>query len=156
MKPLALLVLLVLGGVGLAAPSLSLQLDAVTVVTRDGKSTEVMTPAKAVRPGDVLLQTAKPTTDKPVRNAHITVPVPKNTSYVAGSALVADGLIVTFSADGKAFSAAPTKTVTVAENGKTVTKVVPVPQNEYVAVRWTIASLTPAQKLSLTYRVRVN
>ncbi len=144
-----------LSGLTLAAPSLTLSLLKVGSVTEDGKAKEVLSPATSVRPGDLLVQRAVLSSEKALVSGHIVVPVPKNTRYLANSTLTVPGLSSDFSADGgKTFSEAPTRTVKV--EGSTQTKVVPVPQGEYTTVRWTVRSVPAGASTTVSFRVVVN
>lgn len=144
-----------LSGLTLAAPSLTLTLLKVGSVTEGGKAREVLSPASSVKPGDLLVQRAVLSSEKALVSGHIVVPVPKNTRYLANSALTVPGLVSDFSADGgKTFSGAPTRTVKV--EGGTQTKVVPVPQDEYTTVRWTIETVPAGASTTVSFRVVVN
>ncbi len=155
LAPATLVLALGLGGLAGAAPELKLSLEAVTTVTQDGKTSEVLSEAKQVKPGDVLEQRAEPHADRAVKNARVTVPVPANTVFLAGSAGAVEGAELGYSLDGKSFSAKPTKTVKVTENGKEVVKQVPADPSEYRAVRWTLTTLEPGDAPKLRFRVRV-
>ncbi|THF85032.1 hypothetical protein E7T09_18500 [Deinococcus sp. KSM4-11] len=163
MKPLTPALLAALGlGTVLAQTAnpivLNLTLFAVHSVQADGKTTEQLVPNPGnVLPGDVLSQvvTVKNTGTKAVMNLPVTLPVPKNTFYMAPEA----GLPVTrteYSIDGKTFAPAPLmKSVTVTENGKSVTKQVEVKPGEYTAVRWYVAELGAQATVKLGYRIQV-
>jgi len=157
-KPIPTLALLALtlSGLALAAPTLSLSLMKVATVTKEGVKSEVLVPADKVTPGDILLQRATLRSDKALKGGHIVLPVPKNTRFLSGTASTFQDLKIDYSADGKAFSAQPMKTVTVTENGKAVQKQVLVPPNEYAAVRWTVISLPKDAEVTVSYRVTVN
>jgi hypothetical protein len=158
MKRMALaLITLALCSAAVAAPTLALHLMTVTAVTQNGVAHDVLIPGKNVRPGETLQQNATLRTDQLIRGGHITLPVAANTHYLPGSASVVTGLTLEFSADnGKTFSAEPMKTVTVTENGKSVQKIVPVPENEYSTVRWTVATLKAGGEINVSYRATVN
>jgi len=143
--------------IALAAPTLNLSLMKVTAVTTNGVRSETLAPADKVTPGDTLLQRATLKTDKALKSGHIVLPVPKNTRYLSGTASTFKDLSLDYSADGgKTYSVQPMKTVTVTENGKTVQKQVPVPENEYTALRWTIVTLPKDAAVTVSYRVSVN
>jgi len=150
------LLALTVSGLALAAPTLNLSLMKVTSVTKDGVKSETLSAADKVTPGDTLLQRATLKTDKALKGGHIVLPVPKNTRYLSGTASTFKDLTLDYSADGKSFSAQPMKTVTVTENGKAVSKQVPVPENEYTALRWTIVTLPKDAVVTVGYRVSVN
>ena len=160
--PALSMTLLTLSGLAFAAtvnpnsPTLSLSLMKITVVTRDGMKQEVLSPADKVNPGDMLLQRATLRSPKALKNGNIILPVPKNTRFLSGTASTFQDYKLTFSADSKTFSEKPMKTVTVTEAGKSVTKSVPVPENEYVSARWNITSLPAGGEVTVGFRVAVN
>ncbi len=161
--PALSMTLLTLSGLALAAtvnpnsPTLSLSLMKVTVVTKDGVKQEVLSPADKVNPGDMLLQRATLRSPRALKNGNIILPVPKNTRFLSGTASTFKDYKMDFSADsGKTFSAQPTKTVTVTENGKSVTKQVPVPETDYTSVRWNVTSLPAGGEVTVDFRVAVN
>ncbi|GHF52131.1 putative repeat protein (TIGR01451 family) [Deinococcus metalli] len=164
MKPLTPFLLAILGvGTALAQAAtpvvLNLALFAVHTVKADGKTTEQLVPSPGnVLPGDVLSQivTVKNTGSKAVLNFPVTLPVPKNTVYLAPESGLAS-LRTEYSVDGgKTFAPAPLmKTVTVTENGKSVSKQVEVKPSEYTAVRWYVTELAAQSALKLGYRIQV-
>ncbi|MBZ9750772.1 hypothetical protein K7W42_07845 [Deinococcus sp. HMF7604] len=165
-RPLLTALVLVAAGVAAAQTAqtvspvtLSLTMSLVRNVTVGGKVTEQLTPNPGnVLPGAVLSQvvTARNTTTKSIVNLPITLPVPKNTVYLAPEQGL-DATRAEYSIDGgKTFAAAPLKkTVTVTQNGKTVQKEVEVKPSEYTTVRWMVRELPANQTLKLGYRVQV-
>ena len=144
-------------GSALATPSLVLTLLKFSSTTVDGVEIETLTVTKEVSPGELLVQRAVLRTDRFIVNGHITLPIPANTHYLAGTASTAGTSQPEFSADGgKTFSAHPIKTLTVTENGKSVQKTVPVPENEYSTLRWIVPTLPSGQDVSVSYRLAVN
>lgn len=163
MRPLTLTLLTALAtGTVLAQTAspiaLKLTMYAVRTVQVDGKTTEQLTANPGnVLPGDVVSQvvTVSNSGERAVTNLPVTLPVPKNTVYMAPEAGMGAAR-VEYSTDGKTFAAAPlTKTVTVTENGRSVTKVVEVKPSEYVSVRWTVPTLAARQSTKLGYRIQV-
>ncbi|WP_221089324.1 hypothetical protein [Deinococcus aquaedulcis] len=163
MKRPLLTALLTLTGLALAQSAVPVRLDLTLSLVRsvkvDGKATEQLTPNPgAVLPGQVLSQvvTARNTGTTALKNVPITLPVPKNTFYLAPEQGLS-GARAEYSFDGgKTFGSAPLKkTVTVTENGKTVRKEVEVKPSEYTTVRWTVAELGAKQALKLGYRIQV-
>ncbi len=143
------------------AVKVTLTQDQIKTTTVDGKATEsVIASPKTVLPGDVLREevTVANVVGKAVKSPVISVPVPKGTVYVASSATPSgDRWNTQYSVDsGKSYSATPMKTVTVTENGKSVTKQVAAPASEYTNVRWMITQLNADESLKLSFRVRVN
>lgn len=141
----------------LAAPNLVLSLLKVSFTTVNGVKSETLTETKQVKPGELLVQRAVLHTDRSIVNGYITLPIPANTHYLAGTASTIGSSQPEFSADGgKTFSTHPMKTVTVTENGKSILKTVPVPENEYSTLRWTVPTLPNGQEVSVSYRLAVN
>ena len=100
--------------------------------------------------------TAKNVSRSAITNVRPTLAVPAGTVFVASSGGIGNA-ITEYSIDGgKTFGKAPLfKTVTVQENGKSVTKRVQVDPSEYTNVRWNLSSLRPDQSHKMTLRVRV-
>lgn len=143
--------------------TLTLAQALVQTVTVNGKRTEQLTPSpKNVRPGDVLNQvvTARNTGTKTLTGVVVRLPVPRGTTYLnpAISLNGASAVKTEFSADGgKTYASAPLKrTVSVTENGKTVTKEVVVKPAEYTNVRWTLAQVQGGESVQVGFRVQVN
>ncbi|WP_407569034.1 hypothetical protein [Deinococcus altitudinis] len=144
-----------------AAPAVKVTLtqDQIKTATVDGKAVDtVIASPKTVLPGDVLREevTVVNVSGKPVKSPIISVPVPKGTVYAGSATPGNDRWNTLYSIDGKAYSATPMKTVTVTENGKSVTKQVAAPASEYTNVRWLIGQLGADETLKLSFRVRVN
>ncbi|MBZ9714939.1 hypothetical protein [Deinococcus multiflagellatus] len=106
-------------------------------------------------PGQVLRQVAVVTTDKAVSSPRATIPVPAYTTF-AGNLALPSGATATFSLDGKTFSPKPMKSVTVNENGRSVTKLVPAPEQEYRAVRVTLPAMKLNTPYTVAYDIKVN
>ncbi|BBN93642.1 hypothetical protein DEIGR_102875 [Deinococcus grandis] len=139
--------------------SLNLVMSLVKTVKVDGKTTEQFAPSpKTVLPGDVIRQvvTVRNSGGRALKNVPVTLPVPKNTRYLAPEKGL-DDVRAEFSIDqGKTFAAAPLmKKVTVTENGRSVVKEVEVKPSEYTTVRWTVSELGADQTLKLGYRIQV-
>ena len=139
--------------------TLNLVMSLVRSVTLNGKVTEqTVANPRSVFPGDVISQviTVKNNTGRAIQNVPVKLPVPTTTTYLTAE----QGLNVArteYSIDGgKTFAAAPLmKTVTVTENGKSVTRQVEVKPSEYTAVRWVLSELPAGQSIKLGYRVQV-
>jgi uncharacterized repeat protein (TIGR01451 family) len=143
---------------GAAQPSVTIVQELVRSSTAAGKTTETYAVTKTVTPGDVLRLTLTLTnpTKTAYRNVLVGAPIDKATAFVAGSALSSERLTPEYSADnGKTFAAQPKRTVTVTENGKSVTREVAATPNDYTNVRWVVGSLKAGESYKLTYRVRV-
>lgn len=144
-----------------AAPAVKVTLtqDQIKTATVDGKAVEtVVASPKTVLPGDVLREevTVVNVSGKPVKSPIISVPVPKGTVYAGSATPGNDRWNTLYSIDGKAYSATPMKTVSVTENGKSVSKQVAASPSEYTNVRWLIGQLGADETLKLSFRVRVN
>lgn len=137
----------------------SLAQDLVRSQVQGGKTVETIVQApKSVLPGDVLREetTVRNVSGKAVRSLLVGVPVPRGTEYTGGATPSTARWKLLFSNDGgKTYSAAPMRTVTVTENGKTTTKQVPAPINTYSHVRWAVTDLKPDETLKFAFRVRV-
>lgn len=143
-----------------AAVKVTLAQDQIKATTVDGKTVEnVIASPKTVLPGDVLREevTVANVSGKVVRNPVISVPVPKGTVYAGSATPSGERWNTQYSTDlGKSYAATPMKTVTVTENGKSVTRQVAAPVTEYTNVRWVITQLAAEESLKLSFRVRVN
>ena len=143
-----------------AAVKVTLAQDQIKASTVDGKTVEsVIASPKTVLPGDVLREevTVVNVSGKVVKSPVISVPVPKGTVYAGSATPSGERWNTQYSIDlGKSYAATPMKTVTVTENGKSVTKQVAAPVTEYTNVRWVITQLVAEESLKLSFRVRVN
>lgn len=133
--------------------------DLVRRSTENGKPIEVIVPSpRAVMPGDLLREetTLTNVSGKALGSFQVTVPVPTGTEFAGSASLNPARWKLTYSADsGKTYSETPTRTVTVSENGKTVTKKVTADPSQYTHVRWVVASLKKDESLKLSFRVKV-
>lgn len=143
-----------------AAVKVTLTQDQIKSSTVDGKTVEsVIASPKTVLPGDVLREevTVANVSGKVVKSPVISVPVPKGTVYAGSATPSGERWNTQYSTDlGKSYAATPMKTVTVTENGKSVTRQVAAPVTEYTNVRWVIMQLAADESLKLSFRVRVN
>lgn len=134
-------------------------IQTVTTTTVGGKSVEVLKDTTTATPGTILQGTHVITLPAPRPGAtsgpRYTVGVPVQGSYLPGSAS-ADNKAVTITfaltKDGP-YSAKPTKTVTITENGQKVTKIVPADPSEYRFVRYEFGDLQGKVTVKLRYRV---
>lgn len=163
MKRLTTPLLLALVGTALAQSTSPLVLEytqsLVRNVTANGKTTEQRTPNYTrVRPGDLLAHNlvARNTSARALKNVTLRLPVPASMVYAAPDGTLPSGVRAEYSVDrGKTYAAVPLKTVTVTENGKSVTKQVEAKPNEYQAVRWVIGSLPAGTELKVGFRAQV-
>ena len=129
----------------------------------DGKQVEKFQLALGGKPGEVLEYRleAGNTSDKPLRQVVLVIPIPKETAYQNLSALVfkqgETQVSPEFSFDGGAKYALPPlkKKVKVTENGKEVEKEVEVKPEEYTHARWVLPSMGAKEKALLKLRVAV-
>lgn len=135
-----------------------LRQDLIKSSPENGKVVEIVLPdPKAVMPGDILREETTVTNNsgKMLKNVQVTVPIPQGTEF-SGQASINSRWLLLYSADqGKTYSALPTRTVSVTENGKTLTKQVTVPTSAYTNVRWVVTQLKPDESLKLSFRVKV-
>jgi uncharacterized repeat protein (TIGR01451 family) len=136
----------------LAQPSpgpLESRLEARKVVVEAGK--ERLVDAADAKPGDVIeyAATYRNRGKEPIRNLEATLPIPRDTELLAGSARPAPS---TGSLEGTAFVPLPIRRP-VTRDGKAVLEDVPL--REYRALRWRVPQLSPEQSLTFTARVRV-
>ncbi len=152
--------------IALAASPLRLVLQSYKVVQikgEDGKLIERLIPAAEVKPGDILewVLEAENVGDIPLTDVALTIPIPSNTIYLAGSAKplkLAEGVVIypLFSYDGVHFSRPPlTREIKVKEGDRWVTKKVVVPPEEYTHVRWVVPRLDPGEKVRVSLRTKV-
>lgn len=111
-------------------------------------------PVPEVAPGDTVQYRASYRNGgtRPLANVVATVPVPAGTRYVPGSAQPAPGVLA--SADGTHFEPLPLVRRVRAEDGQW--RDVPVPLEQYRALRWPARVLAPGETFAPSLRVRVN
>ena len=130
--------------------SVTVQLTAKRVTKAQGH--ESLTPAEQARPGETLEYRAVYRNDGAAEARHLaaTLPIPRGTTYVPGSASPAG---VQASLDGSKFAAVPLTRVVRGADGREVVREVPV--SEYRALRWPLGSLASRQTRAVTARVRI-
>ncbi len=133
--------------------------DLIKTSTVDGTTTEqVVLGPKTVLPNDILREEVTVTniSGKALNTVYVGIPVPKGTEFSGQATPTNERWKLLYSIDnGKTYAATPTRTVTVTENGKSVTKQVAAPTNTYTNVRWTVATLKKDESLKLSFRVKV-
>lgn len=161
LRPVLLTLALLSGGARAALPAPTQTVQQVVTVTVDGKATEQLRDAATVAPGAVLQGTHVLTlparrTGAPAPNPRYTVAVPLQGRFIAGSAAADQpGVTVTYALTREGpYSLKPTKTVTVAEGGQKVTRVVPAEPGEYRFVRFEFGDLQGKVTVRLRYRVQ--
>lgn len=132
-----------------AAGPLESRLDARKVVVEGG--TERLVDAAGARPGDVIeyAATYRNNGREAIRDLQATLPIPRETEWIAGSARPSGAQA---SLDGQSFAAMPLKRK-VAKAGQSVDEDVPL--RDYRALRWRLAELAPGKSVTYTARVRV-
>jgi uncharacterized repeat protein (TIGR01451 family) len=133
-----------------AAGSVAVELTASRVTKAQGK--EVLVPAEQAKPGELIEYRALYRNDGAgeAKGLMATLPIPRGTQYVAGSALPRG---VQASLDGHTFAAVPLKRTVKTPDGRTVVQDVPVA--EYRALRWPLGALPSRDKRTVSARVRV-
>lgn len=136
-----------------AAPvkgSVAVELTAQRVTKAQGK--EVLVPADQAKPGELLEYRALYRNDGAgdAKGLMATLPIPRGTEYVAGSALPGR---VEASLDGRTFAPVPLKRTVKTPDGRTVEQDVPVA--EYRALRWPLGVLASRAQRTVSARVRV-
>jgi uncharacterized repeat protein (TIGR01451 family) len=133
-----------------AAGEVAVELTANRVTKSQGR--DVLAPAEQARPGDLLQYRAlyKNAGKTAARGLAATLPIPRGTHYVPGSA---SPRRVEASLDGRTFAPVPlTRQVRLAD-GRTVAR--EVPPSEYVALRWSLGALPANQSREVVARVRI-
>ena len=128
----------------------TVELTANRVTKSQGR--DVLAPAEQARPGDLLQYRAlyKNESKTEARGLAATLPIPRGTEYVPGSATPRR---VEASLDGRTFAPVPLMRKVRTADGRTVTR--EVPTKEYVALRWPLGSLPASQSRAVTARVRI-
>ena len=136
-----------------AAPakgSVAVELTAQRVTKAQGK--EVLVPADEAKPGELIEYRALYRNDGAgeAKGLMATLPIPRGTQYVAGSALPRG---VQASLDGHTFAPVPLKRTVKTPDGRSVVQEVPVA--EYRALRWPLGALPSRDQRTVSARVRV-
>ena len=133
-----------------ATGSVAVELSANRVTKQQGK--EVLVAADEAKPGELIEYRALYRNDgaSEAKGLLATLPIPRGTQYVAGSALPRG---VQASLDGRTFAAVPLKRTVKTPDGRTVVQEVPVA--EYRALRWPLGALPSRDQRTVSARVRV-
>ena len=135
-----------------AALKLTSTAEKESTVVKDGKKEVVRLPAQKILPGDTVVFTNHyaNTLDKPADEAVITNPVPKDVTYLDGSAF-GDGATITFSIDkGKTFDT-PGKLFKTEKGKKRNARA-----GEYTDIRWKFGKpIPPGKEGDVGYKARV-
>lgn len=134
-----------------AAPVVASKLDVRQVVVASGH--EVLKPATAIKPGDLLQYRAVYTNsgDQPAGHLLASLPVPAGTSLAATGTEPAGAQA---SVDGTHFAPMPLMHTVTGKDGKPRQE--PVPLSAIRALRWDLGSLLPNQPRAVQIRVHVN
>lgn len=135
---------------GAASGGVESKLEVSKVVLKDGK--EILEPASAARPGDVLQYVAIYSNKgrSGVTNLEATLPIPPNTELIIESIKPAGAKAST---GGSTFSDIPLKRKVRQANGAEFEQVVPA--REYRSLRWYPGALAAGSTVSFTARVKV-
>ncbi len=142
---------------------LDLKAFRVLSVQEQGRTVEKLEAALDAKPGELIEYqlSAQNTTDNPLRQVALIIPIPASTVYQAMSAqpLRLGETLVTaeFSFDGgRTFGKLPLKRkVRVVENGKEVEKEVEVKPEEFTHARWVLPQMSAKQTVLLKLRTIV-
>ncbi|MDR6218182.1 hypothetical protein [Deinococcus soli (ex Cha et al. 2016)] len=150
MRHLIPLTILALSGLAVAAQQLQVTLYRIVTINTQGTVQERREAnPKGIRSGDILEQSVLLTNDRevPVKNARVTIPIPKNTTYITpnlhGALFSIDG--------GNVFAKEPLKEL-VTRNGRRVQEFVS--PTRYTHVRFVIPELPARSRVELSFRVR--
>lgn len=124
------------------------------MVTIDGQGKKVVTlvePASVI-PGDMIVYTTHYHNKGKVaaERVAITNPIPKDTAFVAGSAAL-PGAALRYSVDGGKSFADPEKLTITESNGQKR----PATANDYSHIRWTLESIAPDARGSVSFHAKV-
>ena len=140
------------GGSGV---TLNVMVEQERVVTNQkGKKEKRRVAATRVVPGDEVIYTIhyRNGSDEPAENVSITIPIARETTYVANSARGA-GTRITFSTDGGAHFAEPDHLLVKSRDGHRR----PATAADYTHVRWKFIEPLPAGASgAVSYRARLN
>jgi len=144
-------------GVGLAWAASGIDLTMVArkeIVTIDSQGKKVVTLVEPITviPGDMIVYTTHYHNKGSVaaESVAITNPIPKDTAYVDGSAVI-DNATLSYSVDGgKKFDSPANLTIT-GSNGQRR----PATANDYSHIRWTLKSIAPEARGSVSFHAKV-
>lgn len=142
---------------------LNLERFLINELEQDGESTEILSPALELQPGQMIQEivAASNMSDTSLSSIDLVLPVPEGTFYMAETAVqihFTDHMVAPqFSFDlGKTFSFPPLlKTITVIENGKEVLKEVEVSPKDYTHVRWLVPQLLAQEEVTASFKAVV-
>ncbi len=149
--------LLALFGLGQAMADGGIELNMVaqeelTSINAKGEKVVTLVEPTAVVPGDMIVYSThyhnKGKTQ--AENVAITNPIPKETAYVDDSSVV-ENASISYSVDGGKVFAAPAKLTVTEGNGKTR----PATANDYTHIRWTLKSVAPDGRGTVSFHAKV-
>ena len=134
-----------------AAPAVTSQLEVRQVVIESGR--ELLKPASAARPGDLLQYRAvySNSGNQPAGHLLASLPVPPGTT-LQSSGIEPGGAQATL--DGNHFAPMPLMRSVVGKDGQLQQQ--PVPLSEIRALRWDLGTLAPRETRAVQLRVHVN
>lgn len=151
------LLLLALTGLGQAMADGAIELNMVaqeeiTTLNAKGEKVVILVEPSAVVPGDMIVYTTHYHNKGKAlaESVAITNPIPKETVYIDGSAMV-ENASVSYSVDGGKIFDAPGKLTITEGNGKTR----PATANDYNHIRWTLKSVGPDGRGSVSFHAKV-
>jgi uncharacterized repeat protein (TIGR01451 family) len=150
-RSLWLACLCVAGAAWAQSAPVSSQLQVQQVETLDGKT--VLHSVQASKPGDVLEYRVSYTnhSSAAVQGLIASLPIPAGTTLVDGSQLPPEALAST---DGTSFAPLPLRRRVRQADGSE--RLVPVPFEDYRALRWSLGTLAAGATREVSARVRVN
>lgn len=135
--------------------AISIKAEKEVTVTANGKQIKKKIAAKGFLPGEEIIYTLSYVNSgtEAAKDVLITDPIPEGTSFIPGSASDADK--ATYSINkGKSYSKPTLLTYEIkTADGKKQQKVAA--PEEYTDIRWTIPSVAPGGKGSVSFRVKV-
>ena len=153
-----LIALIIISTTAWAKPEITLSIisEKEVIETVQGKKVVKRVPAKEVEPGQVLIFTLKFSNkgDENATNVVVDNPIPKETTYVVGSAKGA-GSDITFSINnGKDFKKPTLLTYEIKGPGGKIIKKKASPE-QYTNVRWVISKVPPGKGGEVSFKARV-
>lgn len=126
------------------------------LVEKNDQGAETLTKIDQVKPGQIVQYALeyKNISDRALAEVSILGPIPAGTVYQSGSAITTANAKPEFSIDdGDKFQPEPV-TYKVKQADGTEKELVATP-DMYTHIRWNVGTMTPQQRLTLTYRVQV-
>ena len=144
-------------GAAMAKPDIQLEMKAEKeiVIVEDGETVTKQVVANSIEQGDIIIYTLfyKNSGDEEALNVVINNPVPKNTTYLPGTA-TGEGADISFSIDeGKSYKKPTLLTYEInTAGGSERRKATP---DLYTHIRWVVKTISPGESGTVGFRVRV-